>query len=128
MIQVDHDHGHAVVGRLERIAQVLLDPSPVPHLGQGVGEGQRVERSAVAVVDPGLVGHDAVDGQLSFDQPGDERLVQNVTVRFNENADAQEEGAHVATIPLKVINQLISHPLTDIGNAKFIEDFKKIPM
>ena len=37
-------------------------------------------------------------------------------------------GAHVTTIPLKVINQLISHPLTDIGNAKFIEDFKKIPM
>ncbi len=36
-------------------------------------------------------------------------------------------GAHVATIPLNVINQLIAHPLTDIGNAKFIEDFKKIP-
>lgn len=36
-------------------------------------------------------------------------------------------GAHVATLPFKVITQLTKHPLTDIGLAKFLEDGKKIP-
>ncbi|MEZ4743445.1 MAG: fructose-6-phosphate aldolase [Bdellovibrionota bacterium] len=41
--------------------------------------------------------------------------------------DAALAGADVATIPLNVFTQLIKHPLTDIGLAKFIEDAKKIP-
>ena len=36
-------------------------------------------------------------------------------------------GAHVVTLPLKVIKQLIKHPLTDIGLAQFLADAKKIP-
>lgn len=36
-------------------------------------------------------------------------------------------GAHVATMPLSVIEQLIKHPLTDIGLEKFLSDAKKIP-
>ncbi|HKU40211.1 MAG TPA: transaldolase family protein, partial [Polyangiales bacterium] len=36
-------------------------------------------------------------------------------------------GADVATIPYNVILQLLKHPLTDIGLAKFLEDAKKIP-
>ena len=36
-------------------------------------------------------------------------------------------GAHVATIPHKVIHQLLKHPLTDIGLEKFLADAKKIP-
>jgi transaldolase len=36
-------------------------------------------------------------------------------------------GAHVATIPFKVITQLAKHPLTDIGLKKFLEDGKAIP-
>jgi len=38
-----------------------------------------------------------------------------------------EIGADVATLPHKVILQLLQHPLTDIGLAKFLEDAKKIP-
>jgi transaldolase len=38
-----------------------------------------------------------------------------------------EMGADVATIPYKVIMQLLKHPLTDLGLAKFLEDAKKIP-
>ena len=34
-------------------------------------------------------------------------------------------GADVATIPFKVINQLIKHPLTDIGLDKFMADWKQ---
>ena len=38
---------------------------------------------------------------------------------------AAKLGAHVATIPYKVIEQLVSHPLTDAGLRKFMEDFEK---
>ncbi|MDQ4121834.1 MAG: fructose-6-phosphate aldolase [Acidobacteriota bacterium] len=34
-------------------------------------------------------------------------------------------GAHVATIPYKVIQQLVKHPLTDIGVEQFLSDWKK---
>lgn len=34
-------------------------------------------------------------------------------------------GAHIATIPFKVIAQLTKHPLTDIGLEKFLADWKK---
>lgn len=34
-------------------------------------------------------------------------------------------GAHVATIPPEVIRKLYKHPLTDIGLAAFVEDWKK---
>ena len=39
-----------------------------------------------------------------------------------------EMGAHEATIPLPVILQLLKHPLTDLGLARFLEDAKKIPV
>ncbi|MDD5196601.1 MAG: fructose-6-phosphate aldolase [Candidatus Omnitrophota bacterium] len=41
--------------------------------------------------------------------------------------DAALIGADIATIPFKVIEQLIKHPLTDIGIQRFIEDYRKIP-
>jgi len=34
-------------------------------------------------------------------------------------------GAHIATIPFKVISQLAKHPLTDLGMAKFLADWEK---
>jgi len=34
-------------------------------------------------------------------------------------------GSHCATLPMTVIRQLIRHPLTDVGLAKFLEDNKK---
>ena len=36
-------------------------------------------------------------------------------------------GADIATIPYKVIEQLVHHPLTDIGIDKFLADWKKVP-
>jgi len=41
--------------------------------------------------------------------------------------DAAIIGADIATIPFSVIEQLVKHPLTDIGVQRFLEDFKKIP-
>jgi len=40
--------------------------------------------------------------------------------------DAALIGADVSTIPLKVFNQLVNHPLTDKGLATFLADAKKI--
>jgi len=41
--------------------------------------------------------------------------------------DAAKIGADIATVPFTVIEQLIKHPLTDIGIQRFLEDYKKIP-
>lgn len=40
---------------------------------------------------------------------------------------AMRMGADVATIPLKVIDQLLKHPLTDVGLERFLADAAKIP-
>jgi transaldolase len=40
--------------------------------------------------------------------------------------DAALSGAHVSTMPFKVINQLIKHPLTDIGLKNFLADWEKV--
>ena len=39
--------------------------------------------------------------------------------------DAALIGADIATIPLKVIEQLAKHPLTDIGMEQFLADWEK---
>ena len=39
--------------------------------------------------------------------------------------DAALAGAHVATIPFAVLEQLTKHPLTDIGLKKFLDDWNK---
>lgn len=36
-------------------------------------------------------------------------------------------GAHIATMPFKILEQLIRHPLTDLGIEKFLADWKKVP-
>ena len=40
--------------------------------------------------------------------------------------EAALAGAHIATIPFKVIQQLAKHPLTDIGTLRFKEDWEKV--
>ncbi len=36
-------------------------------------------------------------------------------------------GAHVATVPFKVLRALFNHPLTDKGNVAFLKDWEKVP-
>jgi len=40
--------------------------------------------------------------------------------------EAAKMGADIATIPFKVIEQLVRHPLTDIGLANFLKDWQKV--
>ena len=41
--------------------------------------------------------------------------------------EAALTGAHIATIPFKVMEQLSKHPLTDVGIEKFLKDWEKVP-
>lgn len=39
--------------------------------------------------------------------------------------DAAKAGAHVATMPFSVLEQLMKHPLTDLGLKKFLDDWSR---
>src|SRR5574341_1526198 len=41
--------------------------------------------------------------------------------------DAAKAGAHVCTMPWAVLQQMLKHPLTDIGLDRFLADWKKVP-
>jgi len=40
--------------------------------------------------------------------------------------EAARTGAHIATLPYNVLTQLMSHPLTDIGIKRFLDDWRKV--
>ncbi|MFH1087386.1 MAG: fructose-6-phosphate aldolase [Chloroflexota bacterium] len=39
---------------------------------------------------------------------------------------AAKTGAHIATVPYEVLTQMIRHPLTDTGVARFLSDWQKV--
>jgi len=39
---------------------------------------------------------------------------------------AAKAGAHIATVPYRVLLQMIQHPLTDIGIKRFIDDWNRV--
>jgi len=39
---------------------------------------------------------------------------------------AAKAGAHIATVPYKVLMQMIKHPLTDVGVARFLSDWQRL--
>ncbi len=41
--------------------------------------------------------------------------------------EAARLGAHVVTVPFKVLSQLAQHPLTENGLKKFLSDWEKVP-
>lgn len=41
--------------------------------------------------------------------------------------DAAKACAHICTMPWSVLQQMLKHPLTDIGLEKFLADWKKVP-
>jgi transaldolase len=62
-------------------------------------------------------------GQYAFDC---EVIVASVRSPLHV-IDAARMGADICTIPVKVIDQLIKHPLTDSGLAKFLADWESVP-
>jgi transaldolase len=61
-----------------------------------------------------------------YDNYGFETEVLAASIRHPVHVvEAALAGSHCATMPLKVIEQLFHHPLTDVGLAKFLEDNAK---
>ncbi len=68
-------------------------------------------------------------GQIKqiFDNYGIETEIIVASVRSPMHVlDAALYGAHIATIPYKVIEQLLKHPLTDKGIDNFLADWEKV--
>ncbi len=78
--------------------------------------------------DVGHEGMDVVDQILEiYDHYDFDTQVLVASVRSPGHVlHAMRMGAHVATLPLKVIHQLIKHPLTDVGLERFLADAAKI--
>ena len=63
-----------------------------------------------------------------YDNYGYETEVIVASIRHPRHVlDAALMGADIATIPFKVIAQLVQHPLTEKGIETFLEDWKKVP-
>ncbi|MHB1420618.1 MAG: fructose-6-phosphate aldolase [Bacillota bacterium] len=76
------------------------------------------------------VGHEGMDliadivqifGQYGYDT---EIIVASVRHPLHVT-EAAKLGADIATVPYKVIMQMIEHPLTDLGIKRFLEDWDK---
>ena len=60
-----------------------------------------------------------------YDRGGFQTRVLAASVRHPLHVlQAASLGAYAATIPFKVLEQLAKHPLTDIGNARFLSDWR----
>jgi len=78
------------------------------------------------------IGHDGMEliSQVVqiYENYGFETEIIVASVRHPQHVlQAALLGAHIATIPFKVIKQLAKHPLTDIGIERFLEDWAKVP-
>lgn len=63
-----------------------------------------------------------------FDIHGIETEIIAASIRSPEDVlDAALAGAHIATVPYKVILQMIEHPLTSAGIERFLKDWEGVP-
>jgi transaldolase len=98
---------------------LLAAKAGASYISPFVGRLDDVSENGMALIQQILTIYDNYD----FDT---EVLVASVR-HPNHVVEAALMGAHVATIPFKVLGQLVKHPLTDIGLAKFLSDWQKVP-
>lgn len=77
------------------------------------------------------ISHDGMDLirqiRVIYDNYGYETQILAASIRHPLHVvDAAMVGADVATMPFNVVTQLLKHPLTDIGQEKFLADWKKL--
>ena len=77
--------------------------------------------------DIGQQGMDLVEEIVSvFDVQHIETQVLAASIRHTLHCSlAARAGAHIATVPYKVLLQMVQHPLTDAGVARFLADWEK---
>lgn len=62
-----------------------------------------------------------------FDIHGISTEIISASIRSPQDViDSAKAGAHIATIPYKVILQMINHPLTDKGIERFVADWNSV--
>ncbi|SFB26184.1 transaldolase [Lentibacillus halodurans] len=92
-------------------------------------------RAGASYVSPFLgrlddIGHDGMDliatisGIFDRHNIGTEIIAASIRHPLHVT-DAALNGAHIATLPYKVLGQLVKHPLTDQGIEKFLADWNK---
>lgn len=77
------------------------------------------------------VGHDGMevvrDAVDIFSRHGLPTLVIAASIRHPLHCiAAAKAGAPIATVPYQVLMQMVKHPLTDVGLARFIQDWEKL--
>jgi len=66
------------------------------------------------------------DIRTIYDNYGYDTMILAASIRHPKHlVDVAMAGTDVATVPFKVIKQMLNHPLTDIGLSKFLADWKK---
>ena len=77
------------------------------------------------------ISHDGMEliGQIRtiYDNYGFETEILAASLRHPRHiVESALAGADVVTMPYKVVTQLLKHPLTDIGQDRFLADWKKL--
>ena len=98
-------------------------------------QGLLAARAGATYVSPFIgrldqIGHNGMEvvGELAeiFDMFGIDCEIIAASIRHPRHVtEAALAGADIATVPFKVLDDMIGHPMTDIGLEKFIEDWKK---
>ena len=78
------------------------------------------------------IGHDGMqlvrEMREIFDNYGFRCEILAASIRHPVHVvEAARAGADVGTLPFKVLESLLKHPLTDIGLQKFLKDWEKVP-
>jgi transaldolase len=98
---------------------LLAAKAGATYISPFVGRLDDISSEGMAVVE------DIVHIYQNYDYP---TQVLVASVRHPQHlVEAARLGAHVATLPLKVLDQMFNHPLTDSGLARFMADWEKVP-
>lgn len=98
---------------------LLAAKAGASYISPFVGRLDDISADGMALVDDIVTIYDNYDFRT-------EVLV--ASIRHPEHVvDAARMGAHVATVPLKVLAQMFHHPLTDSGIERFMADWEKVP-
>ena len=120
----------------EAMSQVVKEGIPVNQtLCFSVNQALIGGRIGATVVSPFIgrlddIGQNGMDVVLDikgiYELYGIETRVLAASIRHALHCvEAAKAGADIATIPYGVFNQMMNHPLTDTGMARFIQDWEK---
>jgi len=118
----------AILAREEIKTNVTLCFSPIQALMAAKAGAAYISPFVGRLDDISQVGMELVEQILTiYENYGFDTEVIVASIRNPTHVlDAALMGADIATIPFKVIQQLIRHPLTDIGLEKFLADWKRL--